>query len=105
MRVPGRVSHSRQGCHALVGTAADFVHIAAASVWLGGLAFLCFAVLPRRDVDELALVVPRFSLVPLVCVIALISAGTPLPWRIPRSFPAPFTPPFGPVPPRKHSSG
>src|SRR5204862_7378222 len=67
------------------------------SAWLGGLIFVCVAVLPRRDAAELASVVPRFSLLALVCVVAIISAGTVLSWQLLGSFAALFTTAFGHV--------
>jgi copper transport protein len=40
---------------------ADVVHLGAVAVWLGGLAVLGGVLLPRRQLDELALIVPRWS--------------------------------------------
>lgn len=56
--------------------------MAAASLWLGGLAFLVVVVLPRRDADELATVLPRYSWLALGSVTAVVAAGTALSWDL-----------------------
>ena len=56
----------------------DALHLAAGSVWLGGLIGLVvfwFAVARERRVAALGVVVPRFSNVALVSVLALIGSG------------------------------
>ncbi|HEV3364921.1 MAG TPA: CopD family protein, partial [Acidimicrobiia bacterium] len=63
----------------------DVVHVGAVSVWLGGLALLATAVLPRRVADELAEVVPRFSRAAFAAVIAILVTGVFQSWRQVRS--------------------
>jgi len=60
----------------------DWVHLAATTLWIGGIAALVFAVLPvvraldtnERDV-ALAAIIPRFSTLALVCVELLVLTG------------------------------
>jgi copper transport protein len=61
-----------------LAVAADVVHLGAVSVWLGGLAMLAGAVLPRRRVDELALIVPRWSRLAFASMATAGIAGTVL---------------------------
>lgn len=63
----------------------DVLHVGAVSVWLGGLALLALAVLPRRVADELSVVVPRFSRVAFAAVITILVTGTFQGWRQVRS--------------------
>lgn len=60
---------------------ADVVHLLAVSLWLGGLAVLAVAVLPRRVGDELATVVPRFSRLAFWSVAAVLVTGSFQSWR------------------------
>ena len=39
----------------------DTLHLLAMSAWIGGLVYLCAAVLPRREPDELRATLPIFS--------------------------------------------
>jgi len=63
----------------------DVVHLVSVSLWLGGLAMLALAVLPRRLPDELAAVVPRFSRIAFGAVIAILATGVFQGWREVRS--------------------
>ena len=49
--------------------------------WLGGLVLLCVAVLPRRNVDELRKVLPRYSALALGAIVALVVSGGYQAWR------------------------
>lgn len=60
---------------------ADVVHLCAMAVWVGGLAMLVFAVLPRREPAELRAVLPAFSRTAFVAVIAIAVTGTYAAWR------------------------
>ncbi len=73
--------HSGVGDLVVVAAAADLVHLGSVSVWLGGLTLLAVCVLPRGDRDELTLVVPRFSKVALVAVLAIVATGSFQSWR------------------------
>jgi copper transport protein len=55
--------------------AADMVHLLAASVWLGGIVVLLFAVLPFGRTEELDEVVPSFSTIAFGCIVALAVTG------------------------------
>ncbi|MEO6886023.1 MAG: copper resistance protein CopC, partial [Jatrophihabitantaceae bacterium] len=61
--------------------AADVIHLCAMSAWIGGLAMLVLAILPRREPDELHAVLPVFSRVAFTAVIALAATGTYAAWR------------------------
>lgn len=55
---------------------ADFVHQAAAAVWIGGIPyFLASVQLCDRDVRALAAIIPRYSLIAMIAVAALFAAG------------------------------
>jgi copper transport protein len=64
-----------------VAVVSDVVHLLAVSLWLGGLAVLAVAVLPRRVGDELATVVPRFSRLAFWSVAAILVTGSFQSWR------------------------
>ena len=63
LRGDARASPVTRGTGIQTGLAipADLVHVAGMACWLGGLVVLCVAVLPRKDVDELRTVLPRYS--------------------------------------------
>ncbi len=61
-------------------TASDTVHLTAMALWIGGLAYLLVAILPRREPDELRTVLPVFSRTAFGCVIALAITGTYQAW-------------------------
>jgi copper transport protein len=59
----------------------DAVHLIAVATWVGGLAMLGIAILPRRDPDELREVLPTFSRVAFTSVCAIAITGTYQAWR------------------------
>ncbi len=61
-----------------LASATDIVHLAAVSVWLGGLIVLTVVVLPRRRGEELSVLVPRFSRIAFAAVSTAVVAGTTL---------------------------
>lgn len=72
----GWLSHAwREG---MLAAAAHVVHLAAISVWLGGLVVLATVVLPRHQVEELADLVPRFSRLAFRSVATAVVAGSVL---------------------------
>ena len=73
--------HAHTGTLPTLGVPADVLHILAMSTWLGGLAVLAYAVFPRRGVDELRVVAPRFSRTAVGCVIVLVITGSFQAWR------------------------
>jgi copper transport protein len=76
--VPGAAGHAAQTSPRGLTLAFDWLHLAAGSVWLGGLAgllVLWFA-LPYRDrVSALSVAVPRFSAVAVGSVLVLAASG------------------------------
>jgi copper transport protein len=59
-----------------------FVHLLMVCLWVGGLMVLLLAVLPARDRDVLAAVLPRYSRLAMISVAVLAVAGTVLAWRL-----------------------
>lgn len=82
LRVFGLTGHSGDTVHPVVAQLADLVHLTAMTLWIGGLAMLLVGVLPRKRPEELRVVVPRYSMLALVCVATVIGTGTVLAWRI-----------------------
>ena len=77
--VPGTVGHAGQTTPRGLSLAFDWFHLAAGSVWVGGLIGLVVlaASLPAaRRVAALIVCVPRFSNTAFVAVLVLIGAGT-----------------------------
>jgi copper transport protein len=77
----GGVGHAAAGSTPTLALLSDTTHLAAASVWLGGLVMLAACLLPRRRTGELAEALPRFSKLALGCVAALTVTGTYQAWR------------------------
>ena len=63
-----------------LATVSDTVHLMAMAAWVGGLVMLLVAVLPRRDPDELRVVLPVFSRVAFLSVAMLAVTGTYQAW-------------------------
>ncbi|HEY3669841.1 MAG TPA: copper resistance protein CopC [Acidimicrobiia bacterium] len=83
---PGIAGHASTGIQTGLAIPADLVHVAGMACWLGGLVVLCVAVLPRRDVDELRAVLPRYSALALGAIVALVVSGAYQAWRQVGSF-------------------
>ena len=64
-----------------LAVASDLVHLGSVSLWLGGLVCLVACVLPRRQAEELAAVVPRFSRLAATAVAAILVTGIFQGWR------------------------
>jgi copper transport protein len=77
----GGVGHAAAGSTPTLALLSDTTHLAAASVWLGGLVLLAACLLPRRRAGELAEALPRFSKLALGCVAVLTVTGTYQAWR------------------------
>jgi copper transport protein len=73
--------HAGSGRFVPLALGLDLVHLAAMSVWLGGLVGLVVVLLPRRDVNEIRAVVPRFSTLAFGCIVALVLTGSIQAWR------------------------
>ncbi len=63
-----------------LATTSDTLHLLAMSAWVGGLAYLLIAVLPRREPQELRAALPVFSRVAYVSVATLAITGTYQAW-------------------------
>nr|WP_202458072.1 copper resistance protein CopC [Streptomyces sp. SID5464] len=88
LRTTGMTGHSSEGAKPTWGAVADFVHLLGASLWIGGLAVLALAVLPRRRARELAVVVPGYSRLAAVSVTGIVGAGLVLAWQVVGSYDA-----------------
>jgi copper transport protein len=77
----GVVGHAAAGDAPTLALLSDTSHLAAASVWIGGLVILAACLLPRRRTGELAEALPRFSRLALGCVAVLALTGTYQAWR------------------------
>lgn len=82
---PGLAGHAATEDLVPLAMVADVLHLAAVSLWLGGLALLVAAVLPRRVAGELAGIVPRFSRLAFISVVTILVTGTFQGWRQVRS--------------------
>jgi len=77
--VPGVAGHAAQTSPRAVSLVLDWVHLAAGSIWIGGLIGLLAlwsGLGTDRRLAGLALAVPRFSRTAFVSVLALIASGT-----------------------------
>ncbi len=77
----GGVGHAAAGSAPTLALVSDATHLAAASMWIGGLVLLAACLLPRRRAAELAEALPRFSRLALGCVAVLAVTGTYQAWR------------------------
>jgi copper transport protein len=76
--IPGIAGHAAQTSPAALALALDWAHLVSGSLWLGGLVGLLalwFGTPPERRRETLTLVVPRFSKVAFVSVMALLASG------------------------------
>ena len=89
------VGHARTTSPVWLSVGSDTLHLAAIGVWLGGLVMLVVAVLPRRDGDELAEVMPVFSRVAFGAVIVIAATGVYAAYRGTGSWRALFETEYG----------
>ncbi len=75
------VGHAQTTNPTWVSIAGDMIHLCAMATWIGGLALLVGAIMPRRDSAELRAVLPTFSRVAFGCVVALAVTGFYAAWR------------------------
>ena len=80
--------HAGQGDLVAVWAAVDATHLAAACVWIGGLAVLAYAMLGRSTSGDLVEVLPRWSRLAMIAVATLVVTGTAQAWRQIGSFAA-----------------
>lgn len=78
---PGLAGHASTGIQTGLAIPVDALHVLAMAVWLGGLAVLVVALLPRRDTGEMRAVLPRWSTTALGCVVVLVASGIYQSWR------------------------
>lgn len=95
LRATGMSGHSNETAEAGLSLVADFLHLAGVSAWLGGLTVLSIGLLPRRQADELADAVPKFSKVAMVSVMAIVASGLIMGWQIVGSLGALFGTAYG----------
>ncbi|MFG2554271.1 copper resistance protein CopC [Streptomyces sp. NPDC048581] len=88
LRATGMGGHNSEGSEPTWGALADLVHLLGVSLWIGGLAMLALAVLPRRRAGELAQVVPGYSRLAAVSVTGIVAAGLVLAWQVVGSYDA-----------------
>jgi copper transport protein len=73
--------HAAEASPRLLAETADVVHLAAASVWLGGLAVLVLAFLREADDAQRARVLPRWSRLAMIAVGTVLVTGGYQAWR------------------------
>jgi putative copper export protein/methionine-rich copper-binding protein CopC len=86
LRTLGLVAHASEGDLGAIGGVADLIHLLGVVAWVGGLVVLAAVVLPRRQVEELRVVVPAYSRLALVSISAIVLAGTVMAWDLAGSF-------------------
>ena len=82
VRTTSMNAHASQAPEPFLGAVADVLHLTAVSAWVGGLVVLTVGLLPRRRLEELEDVVPRFSRVALVSVLMIVASGLLLVWQV-----------------------
>lgn len=75
IRTTGMTAHATHAATPWLGAVADFLHLSGVSAWLGGLLVLCIGLLPRRDLRQLAAVVPSYSKVAMIAVGSIVASG------------------------------
>ncbi|MEM2101085.1 MAG: copper resistance protein CopC [Candidatus Nitrosocaldus sp.] len=71
------LSHSAGLAEPLLPTLADFVHNIVASIWVGGLLYMAYTLLPSSREDSLVLItIPRFSSMIVLCLAIASITGT-----------------------------
>jgi copper transport protein len=75
------IGHAATTSPEWLSEAADLLHICAMAAWVGGLAMVVAALLPRREPAELRAVLPVFSRVAFAAVLVMAATGTYAAWR------------------------
>ncbi|KAA9166845.1 copper resistance protein [Amycolatopsis acidicola] len=81
LRTTGMTGHASESARPVLAQFADFLHVLGICAWLGGLAMLLFGLLSRREPDELASVLPRYSKLAMGSVLLIVAAGVVLTWQ------------------------
>jgi copper transport protein len=91
----GGVGHAAASSQPTLALLSDTTHLAAGSLWIGGLAVLAGCLLPGRRTAELAEALPRFSRIALGAVAVLAVTGTYQAWREVAPVPALWSTEYG----------
>jgi copper transport protein len=75
LRTSGMTGHASDAPNPVWAQAADLAHLTGICLWVGGLAMLLLAVLPRRRPEELGSVVPRYSRLAMISVALIVAGG------------------------------
>jgi copper transport protein len=78
---PGLAGHAATGSWVVLGVPFDTIHVAAMSVWLGGLVALLVAAIGGGFSGGLRRALIRFSAIAMGCVIVLFATGLFASWR------------------------
>jgi copper transport protein len=73
--------HAVTGRQVPLAIAADLLHLAAMTTWLGGLVLVAVTLSRSAMAAELATMLPRFSRLAFACVLVLVVTGTYQAWR------------------------
>jgi copper transport protein len=73
--------HAAAGVQPTAAVAADLLHVAASTIWIGGLVLLNVSLRPAARASDLAAVLPRFSRLAFGCVVVLVATGSYQSWR------------------------
>ncbi|MFE4698393.1 copper resistance CopC/CopD family protein [Streptomyces sp. NPDC056738] len=73
--------HAVDGRYAPLAVAVDLLHLAAMTLWLGGLALVAAVLSRPAHSGELTAVLPRFSRLAFTAVVVLVVTGTCQAWR------------------------
>jgi copper transport protein len=73
--------HAVTGRQVPLAIAADLLHLAAMTIWLGGLVLVAVTLSRPAKAAELATMLPRFSRLAFTCVLVLVVTGTYQAWR------------------------
>jgi copper transport protein len=73
--------HAVTGRQVPLAIAADLLHLAAMTTWLGGLVLVAVTLSRPAMAAELATMLPRFSRLAFTCVLVLVVTGTYQAWR------------------------
>ena len=91
----GGVGHAAASSTPTLALLSDTSHLAAASLWIGGLTVLVSCLLPGRRTGELAAALPRFSAIALGSVVVLVVTGSYQAWREVAPLPALWSTGYG----------
>ena len=92
---PGIAGHASIGDLVWLSVTSDVLHVAAMSVWLGGLLTVAVALLPGRRIAELREPLDRYSRTAFVAIAVVIVTGAFQSWRQVRSLEGLRTTEFG----------